>query len=751
MPEARGPERPPGSLSTAGRVVADREGRVRGWFDLAAPRLVAVAFAPDELARRVLAQHAVAFGWAPALADLRLAATLRAPGALSVRFTQEHEGLPVDASEIIVNLYPDSRVHSVYSQYRHDIPPEMRADAARTDARQARELVGRLTGMFRRRAIGPARLIVYPYRRHELEPRDRTARPPKARAAFVRAVRARLRRAPRPAEGGYVLAWELVVATRRPFGRWRVLVDAVLGRVVDVLDELAYATGRGRVFDPNPVVTSGEPGLSSSTSRRVLDRERAGVALEDLDPPGPDGKYRLDGAWVHMEDYDPPAFREPASRRGRFAYSSGSRGFLDVMAYFHIDRFQRYVQTDLGIGGLAAFSVAVDAQGQEGLDDSGTDGRAISFGEGGIPDASDAMVILHEYGHVIQEATRQGSSTGNHASGLSEGFPDFLAAVYYDDKHAAPAQTRGKMFSWNSNPVDHFVAQRTYDLPHRFDGPEWAAANAYGRAAIWCSVMFELYRKLGGDAADRATKLAARDLAIRLHLAAHFGVPASGATLTQIVEQLEAADAGLGGWRYADGLHLKVIRDTFARRGAPGYAFPPVDVYVFDGREGGYGTPDGLDPFDGVLWKPDFGDTPDVWLTAAPGANAAPAPPRLRQPSHVYARIKNRGTAGSGPVTVRAFRAVGPARVWPVDWAPLDPATPAVGIADVAPMPAAGAVAGPFTWTPDAAGPASILVVVECAADPALLESLPATARVAHLDLVPFDNNIALRDFTVFR
>lgn len=746
MKGAEDRERRP-SLTPGGQVTVDDQGRVRDWFDLVVPPLTAAPFAPDDLARRFLAQHAAAFGWAPGLADLRPAATLRVAGALSVRFTQEHHGLSVDASEIVVNLYADSRVHSVYSQYRYDIPTGLRADAARVDAVGGRQVVARLTGMFKHREIGPPRLIVYPSRRHELRPANRTARPPKPRAAFVTRVRARLAHPPR--EGEYFLAWEVRVATRRPLGRWRVLVDAVSGRLVDVLDELAYASGRGKVFDPNPIVTSGDRSFSSSTPTRVLNGERLDVDLEDLDPPGADGKYRLDGAWVHMEDYDLPTYPEPTSRTARFRYSWKNRKFLDVMAYFHIDRFRRYLRSDLGIDDVATVSVPVDPQGQEGLDDSGTDGSAITFGEGGIPDASDAMLILHEYGHVIQESIRTSSSTGNHASGLSEGFPDFLAAVYYDDKHTNPAKTRGLMFSWNSNPTDAFLPARTYDLPHRFDGPEWAAANAYGRAAIWCSVMFELYRKLGGDSTHAPTKAAARDLVIRLHVAANAGVPAQAATLTQIVQQLEAADAGLGGWRYADGLHVKVIRDTFARRGAPGYVPPPVDVYIFDKREGGYGTPDGQDDFKANLWKADFSDTPDVWVTAGSRATDAPAKPRVGQPARLWVRVKNRGTVASGPVTVKAFGATAPAMVWPTDWAPLDPATPALGVPDVAPLPAVGQVVGPFTWVPQAAGHASILVVVECAADRAVTETLAPGATVPHLDLVPFENNVALRTFTV--
>jgi hypothetical protein len=42
-----------------------------------------------------------------------------------------------------------------------------------------------------------------------------------------------------------------------------------------------------------------------------------------------------------------------------------------------------------------------------------------------------------------------------------------------------------------------------------------------------------------------------------------------------------------------------------------------------------------------------------------------------------------------------------------------------------------------------------VLAVVECAADPALTETLLATERVAAAALVPFDNNLAMRRMRV--
>jgi hypothetical protein len=552
--------------------------------------------------------------------------------------------------------------------------------------------------------------------------------------------------------GQHFIAWDVSLSTERPRHRWRVLVDAVSGAVIEAVDLRSYATGSGRVFDPNPLVTSGDATLSRTSPVSVVNAERRSVTLLRLDGKDAEGYLHLDGAWVCMEDFDDPSYAEPRKKNGRFVYSWRSRPFLSVMAYFHIDRFQQYLQADLALPGIADFSVPADPQGQNGGDGSGESSEGVSFGEGGVPDASDAMIILHEYGHVIQDAIRPGASQGNWPSGLSEGFGDFLAAVYYDDKHKNPAVSRGLMFSWDANPTDHTWSGRRYDWPSRFDGPDYAPGapfpDGYKRGAIWCSALFELYRKLGGDASQAATRLAARDLTIRLHVAGLAGLPSADATVQEMAEQIEAADYGLSPWRAPDGLHAKLIYDTFARRGVAG--FPPLaaDVFIDDGRNGGYGSPSGQDLFTESLWLEPFDQAPDVWtLKAQYPAAAQPAGTpgdheavQHGQPAFIYARVNNRGAAASGPLTVRAFHAAATSD-WPGTW----------GAADVASIHYAGGVAaggsmvaGPFPFTPASGSPA-LLVVVECAADRALIQSLPAGTAVTIGDLVRFDNNIALR------
>jgi hypothetical protein len=724
----------------------------RSWFDPTATPVVRPPFAPREIVRQLLQQSAEVFRWPSAPADLRDAALVERPHGWSARLTQEFKGLPVDVSEVIVNVTADGRPLSGYNQYHYDIPDTLDPARIRIGPVEARAQVARLAAPYRSREIGPPTLIVHRYHPVAKKPPKPSRRPAGARARFLQRVRIALARGRRPRLGEHVLAWDVRFSTEQPRGRWRVLIDATTARLIEVRDLVAYARapqGKGSVFDPNPIVSSGDLTLSSKSSVAKLNAQRVPVKLLRLDPAPADGRLRLDGAWVHMEDFAKPNLTEPSSPTGAFVFNATDRDFLDVMVYFHIDRFQQYVQATLDLPRMGSSSVRADPQGENDADGSTGSGTGLSFGAGGVADASDAMIVLHEYGHFLQDAARSGSSIGNFPSGVAEGFCDFLAAVYYDDKHANPAATRGHMFSWDANPVDGFWEGRRYDRAMMLSGPAFENLGGYERGEVWCSTMFELYRKLGGDSSRAARRAAARDLAIRLHLVANGGVPKEETSITQMAHAIGEADADLGGWRYPDRLHQKVIDATFIRRAVPSYSALPVDVYVDDGRAGGYGSADGLDAFADRLWKENHGDAPDVWVRGV----AAPGTPADHQeqvpvsaPAFVFARVRNRGPAASGAITVRAFSSA-PAsqRRWPTDWTEL-PVPPGAMPSSVPAAPDAGVIVGPFSWTPAGTGPQAILIVVESAEDRALTQDLPAGAPVAWMDLVPFDNNLAVRE-----
>ena len=758
-PASGGTERVAIEVTPTSRVLRDADA-VRLWFDPVAPPRFPTPFVPRAAALEILKASAPLLGGDQVLEHLREGPMIVGEDSYSVRFHQEFAGLPVDGSDVIFNIFSDGRVASVFNQYHYGIPLD--PALIRVTRIEAGRQVSGLFRTYAKKEIGAATLIVYKYHPGPRQHRFRGQKRPRHRHDLDAAVRASLtaarRRGFRLKPNAYYFAWGAEVLVERPRQHWRVLIDASSGSLITLEDLLAYngpddKGPTGMIFDPNPVVTSGKKNLSWSHGK-VLDDLRTPVDLDRLDSPDHKGKLHLNGTYVFMEDLGNTNRPLPASHNGHFVYGAKSDRFLDVMAYFHIDRFQAYVQKKLGLSKYGSLKVGVDTKGEPNNDRSTWGLNGICFGKGSVPDASDALIILHEYGHALQNHVNAGSGSGNFAGGLREGFADFLAATFYDDAHSSPKDTRGIMFSWGANPEN----QRSYRVTWRFDDPG-LGTDGYKRGQFWCATMFELYRKLGGDSLNKDVRGAARALVIRLHLVANEGIPPKFATADQAAAQVYMLDTHLAGWlgdtgvpRYANGLHLKVISDTFSSRAIPGFPAPDVDVYIDDGRQGGYGSVKASPTFDDSLWLENHGDPPGLWVQV-PGRAAGPpgaASAKVDMAADVFARVENLGGTNSGPLTVKAFVAEpGSARVWPIDWQILDPLAPSKPVADVAKNRGAAVIVGPFAWTPTKTGAHTLLVIGECGKDQAVTELLQAADRVPIMDLVPFDNNIAMREIQV--
>jgi hypothetical protein len=110
------------------------------------------------------------------------------------------------------------------------------------------------------------------------------------------------------------------------------------------------------------------------------------------------------------------------------------------MAYFHIDRTQAYIQS---LGFSKATHFPIDDRRQKVIVDFpvlprdnsfySPQDRLIRYGPGGVPDAEDADVIIHEYGHSIQDNQDPGFGCHTNAfcqsGAIGEGFGDYNSAM----------------------------------------------------------------------------------------------------------------------------------------------------------------------------------------------------------------------------------------------------------------------------------------------------------------------------------
>ena len=286
------------------------------------------------------------------------------------------------------------------------------------------------------------------------------------RTAGVRALRGALsaRLAIQPGDGGR-LVWQVLVPAARPLGDFEVLVDAASGEVVAQADLLRrFRTGVARLYKVNPVVQHhGAKHLWSDRDdrdTRLLRRLRRRVRLPNLE----NGQDCLRGRWVHALR----GHREKETCKRNLRWKKVTRSdsrFEALETYFQIDRSQAYIQSlgfsdsnpsPNGIVDRAQRAVA-DAYRQDNSFYSPLSG-SITYGSGGVDDAEDGDVIVHEYGHAMQDSQSSafGHSLRFQPSSLAEGSSDYWAAVMSSLTPHTANEDHVCIFDWDATTYGRF-------------------------------------------------------------------------------------------------------------------------------------------------------------------------------------------------------------------------------------------------------------------------------------------------------
>jgi Zn-dependent metalloprotease len=333
-----------------------------------------------------------------------------------------------------------------------------------------------------------------------------------------------------------VEAWKIVLRASKPTAEWKVYVDAETGEVLEKISLLKQATGSGFVFDPNPVVTLNDTGLTDSSS--ISDSAYFEVALHDLKNSG-----MLDGPYVTTKSTSDRV--KKADRK--FHFKRGQRGFTEVMAFYHIDRTQRYIQ-ELGFDNVNNRHIPVNARG--GPEDNSFYSpvtKSLSFGLGGVDDAEDAEIILHEYGHAIQDDQVPGFGESHECGSMGEGFGDYLAGSVFADLKTE--SLRPCVGSWDAVAYSGDEPPNLRRLDSNKKYPKDMVHEVHGDGEIWSSCLWQIRAKLGRRAADKVI------------IAHHFLIKRT-ATFEDAANALIQADENLNG-----GANAKEIREVFVARG----------------------------------------------------------------------------------------------------------------------------------------------------------------------------------------
>jgi hypothetical protein len=310
------------------------------------------------------------------------------------------------------------------------------------------------------------------------------------------------------------------------------------------------STGSALVFVPNPVQSLGDESL---TDQKDSDGAVPAAAYHAVTLTNLDGSGYLRGDYADVYSSTGKLAYSPSNT---FAYTRSQDQFEQVMAYYWITQAQRYVQS-LGFGTtLPAINdepqnVRIDQLGADNSFETTHPKDELRFGKGGVDDAEDGEVILHEYGHALHAA--QNFNFGPEENGaISEGFGDYWAVTVSDvvskslgvpEQEPLPCVADWDSTSYTSGPV-HCLRRVDTNLHYPAD----LNGEVHHDGQIWSRALWDIRNALGPTKADT----------IILHGTNGY----TGTTMPDLANRTVAAAQALYGSAAANAVHT-----AFANRG----------------------------------------------------------------------------------------------------------------------------------------------------------------------------------------
>jgi len=260
------------------------------------------------------------------------------------------------------------------------------------------------------------------------------------------------------------------------------------------------STGTAKVFVPNPVQTTGDESL---TDQKDSDAAVPASAYYRVTLTNLDGSGYLRGDYANVvSETGSPAY----SPTNTFDYTRSQDEFEQVMAYFWITESQKYIQS-LGFRNINNESqdVRINTWGQDNSFETTHPKDELRFGKGGVDDAEDAEVILHEYGHAIHEGSGF-QFTSEEAGAISEGFGDYWAVDVSDivaRRLGVPERTPlACVMDWDATFYTSEIPHCLRRLDENLQYPKDLDGEVHDDGRIWSHALLDIRQNLGYVKAD---------------------------------------------------------------------------------------------------------------------------------------------------------------------------------------------------------------------------------------------------------
>lgn len=277
--------------------------------------------------------------------------------------------------------------------------------------------------------------------------------------------------------------------------------NTIIHSTADFLN-IKDSVGFGNVFMPDPLtssqqVYSGNYIDNADATNPSLDQELYNVQLELFFE---NDTFFLENEHVKITNHSSPDIQPQKSTQNNFNFNRSQNGFEEVNAIYHITRFAHYFKDTLGFSNLVSYQIPVDVYALGNADASEfirtTNPPRLNFGTGGVDDAEDADVIIHEYTHALSNSAAPATLSGSERFALEEGIADYFAAAYSKDIDDFNYKN---IFSWDGH--NEFWNGRT--LNHNKNYLTDLTNNRYSDGEIFAAYLMEIRNQIPDTTADK--------------------------------------------------------------------------------------------------------------------------------------------------------------------------------------------------------------------------------------------------------
>lgn len=326
---------------------------------------------------------------------------------------------------------------------------------------------------------------------------------------------------------------------------------------------------RTKVFNPDPLTSAqkeyGENGLYLNNNGANTAELAAELKDKFVTLTWQNDTFYPWSPYVTIRDLESPVQPVFNSTAANFDFNRSNSQFREMNCLYHIETFRKYL-AQIGLPFTDMAPIDLDPTAYSGQDQSrfsySVSNPALYFGTGGVPDAEDADVIIHEYTHYLNFYLAPNTVNGNERLAVEEANCDFMACMH--SKAVSNFNWR-RIFNWDG--FNEYWAGRDGNSNATY--PKDLSTDFYRSSLIWSSMLNDISEDIG------------RDVLTRLLLQSVYSY-ANNMSMQQAVNLLVQADSLLYNYGNLTELRANMEARGFAVTGLPNQSKGDLGVNILN-------------------------------------------------------------------------------------------------------------------------------------------------------------------------